>query len=66
MYYRYHILRVNGIKVFDKKFLQNQPHLKQKYLTFRMEYALELLEKKTPKSLVDGMTNMEWRYRKRQ
>ena len=31
-----------------------------------MEYALELLKKKTPKNLIDGMTNMEWRYRKRQ
>ena len=31
-----------------------------------MEYALELLKKITPKNLIDGMTNMEWRYRKRQ
>lgn len=31
-----------------------------------MYYALELLKKKTPKDFIDGMTNMEWRYRKRQ
>lgn len=62
----YHLLRVHGIKVFSKKFLENQPSQKKEYLTFKMDHALELLGKKTPKNLIDGMTNIEWRYRKRQ
>ena len=60
-YCRYHLLRGQGIKVYEGDFLKSQPDLRRQYYVFRNEESLKLLHSKTPKKLIDGLVIEKWR-----
>ncbi|KAL3862802.1 hypothetical protein ACJMK2_008748, partial [Sinanodonta woodiana] len=62
---RYHLLRIHNIKVYDNDFLVKQPVMKREYIRFRMDEALRLLRIGTPKSQIDGLVNIGWRFKQR-